>query len=63
MKAIVAICLIGLALAGCQNRVLWNDNGKLEKSTQDRKVWDTEGKMDSGKRTIWKDAEGHDVIK
>lgn len=63
MKAVIAICLAGMALAGCQNRVLWNDHGKLENATQDRKVWDTEGKMDSGKRIIWRDAEGHDVIK
>jgi len=51
------------ALAGCKDRVMWNDNGKVEEATTDREVWDSQGKMETGERKIWTDKDGNDVIK
>lgn len=64
MKTILAMVLLAVALAGCQNRTVWEDNGSLEQATKERKVWDREGQMDSGgERTFWKNSDGEDVIK
>ena len=78
MKKLFVTMLAVSALAGCQGRALWNDNGKVEeattdrevwddngqveKSTSDREIWDSNGKMDTGGRKIWNDAEGNPVI-
>lgn len=62
MKKVVVIALAGLVLAGCQNRAIWNDSGKVEEATTDRKVWDTQGQLNKGERVIWRDAEGNPVI-
>ncbi|MBJ6138229.1 hypothetical protein [Marinobacter litoralis] len=50
-------------LAGCKDRVIWNDNGKVEEATQNREVWNSNGKMDSGNREIWVDKNGNEVVK
>ncbi|WP_150914133.1 hypothetical protein [Marinobacter halotolerans] len=62
MACIFAVFAVA-ALAGCENRAIWNDQGKLEEATKDREVWDTKGKMDSGERKIWNDKDGEPVIK
>lgn len=51
------------ALSGCKDRVIWNDNGKVESATEDREIWDSKGKIDTGDRKIWTDRDGKDVIK
>lgn len=61
-KAILVVCAM-LALAGCKDRVIWNDNGKVEEATTNREVWDTNGKLESGERKIWVNKEGEEVIK
>nr|WP_284709311.1 hypothetical protein [Marinobacter sediminum] len=52
-----------VALAGCKDRVIWNDNGKIENATENREVWDSEGQMESGERKIWVNKDGEDVVK
>ncbi|KMQ73923.1 membrane lipoprotein lipid attachment site-containing protein [Marinobacter subterrani] len=61
-KAILVVCAM-LALAGCKDRVIWNDNGKVEEATTNREVWDANGKLESGERKIWVNKEGEEVIK
>ncbi|WP_444714818.1 hypothetical protein [Marinobacter sp. NSM] len=62
--SLVVMVLAGLfALAGCKDRVIWDDNGKLESSTEDREIWDSNGKMNTGDRKIWVDQDGKEVIK
>jgi len=61
-KAILFVCAM-LALAGCKDRVIWNDNGKVEEATTNREVWDANGKLESGERKIWVNKEGEEVIK
>lgn len=66
MKRLSAVVLVGLsilALAGCKDRVIWNDNGKVEEATQGREVWDSNGKMESGERKIWVNKDGEEVVK
>lgn len=63
MKTMLLIALMGLALVGCKDRVIWDDNGAVEDATEDRKVWDREGQMESGERKIWNDSEGKPVVK
>lgn len=63
MKRTMLIAFAVLALAGCKDRVIWDDNGKLEDATENREVWDSNGKMDSGERKIWVDKDGEEVIK
>ena len=63
MKQIALTLLAGLVLAGCQDRVIWDDQGKLEQATENREVWDSNGKMDTGERKIWVNQEGKDIIK
>ena len=61
-KAMLVVCAV-LALAGCKDRVIWNDNGKVEDATTDREVWDSNGQMETGERKIWVNKDGQDVIK
>jgi hypothetical protein len=51
------------ALAGCKDRVIWNDNGKVDEATQNREVWNTNGQIDSGERKIWVNKDGKEVVK
>ena len=60
--AILATIVL-FTLVGCKDRMIWNDNGKVEEATQDREVWDSNGKMDSGNREIWVDKNGNEVVK
>lgn len=62
MKKVMLMVVIALAVAGCKDRVIWNDNGAVEEATQDREVWDSEGKMDTGERKIWNKSDGEPVI-
>jgi len=52
-----------LTLVGCKDRVIWNDNGKVESATQNREVWDSNGKLETGERKIWVNKDGEDVVK
>lgn len=63
MKQLVLVIFAVIALAGCKDRVIWNDNGKVEEATEDREVWDSKGKMNSGERKIWNDKSGEAVVK
>lgn len=63
VKKMLLIVFAVAALAGCKDRVIWNDNGKLDSATENREVWDSNGQMDSGERKIWVDKEGKEVIK
>lgn len=63
MKKIVLVLFAVLALAGCKDRVIWNDNGKVEEATTDREVWDSKGKMESGERKIWVNKDGEEVVR
>ncbi|PVY69609.1 hypothetical protein C8D92_11211 [Tamilnaduibacter salinus] len=51
-----------LLLAGCKDRVIWNDNGRIDEATENRDVWDSNGKMNSGDRRIWNDSNGEPVV-
>jgi len=50
-------------MAGCKDRVIWNDNGELEEATKNREVWDSNGQMPTGERKIWVNKDGEEVIK
>ncbi len=63
MKKTVLVVFAVLALAGCKDRVIWNDNGKIEEATTDREVWNSNGKMESGERKIWVNKDGEEVVK
>ena len=63
MKKAVLVLFAVMALAGCKDRVIWNDNGKVEEATSDREVWDSNGKMESGERKIWVNKDGQEVVK
>lgn len=63
MRLIFVALISVLALAGCKDRVIWNDNGKVESATQNREVWDSNGKLEAGERKIWVNKDGKDVIK
>ena len=62
MKKVLLMLVMTLVLIGCKDRVIWDDNGALEKSTEDRKVWDSEGKLGDGERKIWNKSDGEPVI-
>ena len=62
MKTFIVVLLAVSVIAGCKDRVIWNDNGKVEEATTDREVWNSEGKMDAGDRKIWNDKSGNPVI-
>lgn len=63
MKKLFVIVFVALALVGCKDRVIWNDNGKVDEATRDREIWNSNGKMESGERKIWNDREGDAVVK
>lgn len=63
MKKLVLMIFAVAALAGCQDRVIWNDNGELESATENREVWDSNGQVKGGERKIWVNKEGEDVVK
>jgi len=63
MKKAALTVLAVLALAGCQDRVIWDDHGKLDEAVKDREVWDSNGQMDTGERKIWVNKDGKDIIK
>ena len=62
MKQIMLVIFAVIALAGCKDRVIWDDNGKVEEATQDREVWDSGGKMNTGDRKIWNGQDGEAVV-
>ncbi|MDY6839949.1 MAG: hypothetical protein SV429_00330 [Pseudomonadota bacterium] len=63
VKKVVLVVFALLALTGCKDRVIWNDNGKVEEATTDREVWNSNGKIESGERKIWVNKDGKEVIK
>lgn len=63
MKKAVFVVFTAMVLAGCQDRVIWNDNGQLNGATENREVWDSNGQMSGGERKIWVNKDGEDVIK
>lgn len=63
MKKVALMMFVVLALAGCQDRVIWDDKGKVEEATQDREVWDSNGKMETGDREVWVNKDGEKVVK
>lgn len=63
MKKVALMMFVVLALAGCQDRVIWNDKGKVEEATQDREVWDSNGQMETGDREVWVNKDGEKVVK
>ncbi len=78
MRKLSVALLAALALAGCENRAIWNSNGqvdeatserevwndqgKVEEATSNREVWNSGGKMDTGGRKIWNRRDGTPVI-
>lgn len=74
---LIGVCSV-LLLSGCQDRVIWQDNGQIEGSseerevwddngevddaTENREVWDSNGQMDTGDRKIWNDSGGEPVV-
>lgn len=63
MKRIALTLFIVLALAGCKDRVIWDDNGKIDEKTENREVWDSNGKMDTEDREVWVNKDGEKVVK
>ncbi|MBO6849780.1 MAG: hypothetical protein ACPHQ9_06135 [Marinobacter sp.] len=62
-KKLCLLACVSLALVGCKDRVIWNDNGKVDDATENREVWNTQGELDKGERKIWTDKDGNDVVK
>lgn len=62
MKYLIVTFIAIIVLAGCKDRVIWNDNGKVEEATENREVWDSKGKMDSGERKVWNDQNDKPVV-
>jgi hypothetical protein len=60
-KVVLVVCAL-LVLTGCNDRVIWNDNGKVEEATTDREVWNSNGKIESGERKIWVNKDGKEII-
>jgi hypothetical protein len=63
LTAVILVCMSVFTLAGCKDRVIWNDHGKVEEATQGREVWDSNGQVESGERKIWVNKDGEEVIK
>ncbi|MGC8121470.1 hypothetical protein [Marinobacter sp. VGCF2001] len=63
MRLILVTLMSVLVLAGCKDRVIWNDNGKVERATENREVWDSNGKLETGERKIWVNKDGKEVVK
>ena len=62
MKQFILVLFAVIALAGCKDRVIWNDNGKLDEATRDREIWDSKGKIESGDRKIWNDQNDEPMV-
>lgn len=53
MRNLLLISVIALGLSACaQNRTIWNTHGKMDSGG--RTIWNTHGKMNQSDRTIWK---------
>lgn len=63
VKTVMVVLLSMLVLAGCKDRVIWDDNGKVEAATEGREVWNSNGQMETGERKIWVNKDGEEVIK
>lgn len=63
MKKITLMVFVILALAGCKDRVIWDDKGKVDEATQDREVWNSNGEMETDDREVWVNKEGEEVVK
>ncbi|MFP3978861.1 hypothetical protein [uncultured Marinobacter sp.] len=63
MKKIALIMFAVVALAGCKDRVIWDDKGKIEEKTQNREIWDSKGKMNTEDREVWVNKDGEEVVK
>lgn len=63
MKKVALMMFVVLALAGCKDRVIWDDKGKIEEKTQNREVWDSKGKMNTEDREVWVNKDGEEVVK
>ncbi|MEX2475892.1 hypothetical protein [Marinobacter sp.] len=63
VKKLCLLACVSLALVGCKDRVIWNDNGKVDEATENREVWDSEGKLNKGERKVWNDQDGNEVVK
>lgn len=63
MKQVALMVFAILALAGCKDRVIWDDKGKVEEATEDREVWDSNGEMEAGDREVWVNKDGEEVVK
>ena len=63
MKRIALALFVVLALAGCKDRVIWDDNGKIDEKTENREVWDSNGKMNTEDREVWVNKDGEKVVK
>lgn len=62
MKQLTVLMFAVIILAGCKDRVIWDDSGKLEGAAQDREIWDSKGKIDTGDRKIWNDQNNKPVV-
>lgn len=62
MKRITLIAFAALILTGCQDRVIWDDKGKIEKATENREVWDSNGQMETDEREVWVNKDGEKVV-
>ncbi|MBZ2169853.1 MULTISPECIES: hypothetical protein [Marinobacter] len=64
MKKLMLVMVAMAALAGCKDRVIWNDNGKMSGATsENREIWNTNGKINNADRKIWVNADGKEVVK
>ncbi|MEH6562161.1 MAG: membrane lipoprotein lipid attachment site-containing protein [Marinobacter sp.] len=63
MKRIALALFVVLALAGCKDRVIWDDKGKIDEKTENREVWDSNGKMNTEDREVWVNKDGEKVVK
>lgn len=62
-EKITLMVFVILALAGCKDRVIWDDKGKVDEATQDREVWNSNGEMETDDREVWVNKEGEEVVK
>jgi hypothetical protein len=63
LRTLGVVVLAVVALAGCQDRVIWDDNGKLGRTTEDREIWNSNGRLENGERKIWVNQDGKEIIK
>jgi len=62
-RTLIVSALAMMVLSGCQNRVFWDDNGKLSGAAEGREIWNSHGKLDTGERKIWVDQNGREIVK